>query len=424
MNDPRASQSCKSSGLIDHNFSKEVPANVGTVETSLKVGTGRVCIGSSQVEGKEDELYVLFRFNADGTQDKSFGTKGSTTGSYGLTKSLGYSVTKLKDDKLLTIGLTSSNSYFFDGVPALARFYENGNLDKGFRNEGHLIIERPKKLAQKPFAATLKDTMSKQQHAAMPVHCQLKPIGDKILVLANYFGSDTVLMMFDRDGNPDTRFNKVGYKELESSDDMWLHGLNLHVDDQAILVCARIYNSSGLEQGGRVISLDLSGEYSVGFGTAGAANFPADLKMVQNFLVQPNRIIGCGMGENRAGSLVALDRKGAVDKGFCSQLEHNYSLAWNQLVALSPGDAESQILAAGIWNKGPTAPILLGLFDDSGKLVEQFGDGGLGEISLGAISTAARRLEVEDNHKVLVHCMNADTSTKFHGTIIRCRIDA
>jgi len=404
MANPRANS------LIDPEYTAKIPENIGTIETSLQTAKGRICVGSAYVD--EVPHYALFRLNDKGGLDTSFGSGGITTGSFGRKQSLAYSVTQLDDGALLVIGLTSDESYFFDGVPALARFDENGLLDKNFGNQGHRIIERP---------VTPGQTRPSSFSAPITTNCHVSSIGNKILVLGNFFGRDSVLMQFDRDGNLDREFNGTGYKELKRWDGVWLHGLNLHASDQAILVCARIYNSNSLPVGGCVVSLSPTGEFNTAFGNQGFADFPDSLKMLENFLVVPaaNRIIGCGMGDQRGGLLVALNGQGDIDETFQAPLmERYYSLTWNQLAAFSPQNADSLILAAGIWTRGPDAPMLIGRFHANGELDVTFADEGTGYILIDG-TTAARRCEIESSGKTMVHVMSTNPNLP-RGSLIRC----
>jgi hypothetical protein len=195
------------------------------------------------------------------------------------------------------------------------------------------------------------------------------------------------------------------------------------VEDQTIMVCARIYNDRSLPDGGCVVSISSTGQYNADFGTNGIADFPGSLKTLENFLVLPaaNRIIGCGMGENRGALLVALTSQGAVDTLFQSSLlERDYSLTWNQLAAFSPQRADSRLLAAGLWNNRTNAPMVLGRFYANGEIDASFAEGGTGAILLEDMtSTAARRCEIDSSGKTLVHCMSTEPKST-HGTLVRC----
>ncbi|WP_426810706.1 hypothetical protein ABOC32_08360 [Pseudomonas sp. WOUb67] len=396
--------------LIDPEYTAKIPDNIGTIETSLKTDEGRICVGSAYVD--ENPHYALFRLKKNGDLDTSFGTGGITTGSFGHKQSLAYSITQLDGGALLIIGLTSDQSYFFDGVPALARFDKNGILDTRFGEDGHQVIKRP---------ATLRQARHRAFSTPPAMQCHVSSIGNDILVLGNFFGLDTVLMKFDRDGNLVPSFNGTGYKELTRGDGNWLHGLNLYASDQGILVCARVYNANSVPVGGCVVSLGPAGEYNSGFGTGGFADFPDTLKILENFLVLPaaNRIIGCGMGDKRGGLMVALNDQGVIDESFRSPLlERYYSLAWNQLAAYSPLNADSPILATGIWTRGPDAPMLIGRFHANGELDESFADDGTGYILIDG-TTAARRCEILDTGKTMVHVMSTNPNLP-RGSLIRC----
>jgi len=427
MENPQPGNPIDPCNLIDPNFSATLPPDIGTIETSLQTANGRICVGSAYVD--ETPHYALFRLKDNGDLDTTFGTGGITTGSFGRTQSLAYSVTELEEGSLLVIGLTSHGSYFIDGAPALARFDANGKLDRDFGDEGHLIITPPAAWRDKQPAGEalekerLQETMQQEQGSPLSAKL-LKSAGSvKILVLANAYQSNSVLMKFNEDGSVDTGFGHQGYTELPAPEGKWLYSLNLHASDEGILVCARIYNDV-LPDGSCVVSLTSDGKLDKTFGTGGVAKFPTTLKRVENFLVLPHadRIIGCGADEEGNGLLVALTSKGVDDEAFQSiPLKRGKGLVWNQLAAFPPKLADSRILAAGLMISKTGLPMLLGRFHANGKLDVSFAENGAGSINyVDMVGTAARRLEIDNSGKALVHCMSTAQSSLNVGSLIRC----
>lgn len=82
-------------------------------------------------------LFVVTRFNSDGTLDNSFSGDGiTTTDIYDDTEVI-FSITRQSDGKILAGGYT-----FKDEIPeyALVRYNENGDIDESFGDDGIVVI--------------------------------------------------------------------------------------------------------------------------------------------------------------------------------------------------------------------------------------------------------------------------------------------
>lgn len=401
--------------LIDPDYSAELPDGIGTIETSVQTAKGRLCVGSAYVG--EATHYALFRLDDRGKLDRSFGTDGLTTGTFKFRQSLGYSISELDNGQLMMIGLTSDGSFYYEGVPALARFDASGKLDKTFADNGHLVITNPQASQRNRISAA--PPSAPPPSGPPPTH--LKAIGTSILVLGNYWGHDSVVFKYNQDGRPDTSFNGTGYKVLKHFSDHWFNARNLHVDDKSILICGTQRTFQDREERSHVVKLGLTGEYDAGFGDNGFAAFPTSLKTLGNFLVHPaaGRILGCGMDTDNAGLLVALKEDGSIDDTFTLvSVPKRLTLRWDVLQAMSAQRKDSALIAAGLWNEGPQAPMLIGRFHANGELDTTFAENGTGAILIDRM-TGARNCEIDADGKTLVHGMST-TPNPARGFLIRC----
>ena len=89
---------------------------------------GKLVVAGYSFNGKAD-AYMMVRYNADGSQDKTFGSNGGTQPVYFPVTS----VVMQSDGKIVVAGSVndSINTYF-----AIARYNTEGNLDSSFSNDG------------------------------------------------------------------------------------------------------------------------------------------------------------------------------------------------------------------------------------------------------------------------------------------------
>ena len=91
--------------------------------------------------GIYDHDFLLFRFNADGTLDNTFGNNGNVFTDFNRQDESNAKITILPDGKIILTGSTNTCQYgsCYDGI--LARYNVNGTLDESFSGDGKLILD-------------------------------------------------------------------------------------------------------------------------------------------------------------------------------------------------------------------------------------------------------------------------------------------
>ncbi|HEY2714303.1 MAG TPA: delta-60 repeat domain-containing protein [Chthoniobacterales bacterium] len=109
-------------------------ANAAALQPDGKIVTAGIrFVGSSAVTGD----FLVARYNADGTIDRTFGQGGRVTTDFGMTESAS-AVAIQPDGKIVVAGGTYPGFPFL-GFYALSRYNSNGSLDTTFGNNGLVI---------------------------------------------------------------------------------------------------------------------------------------------------------------------------------------------------------------------------------------------------------------------------------------------
>lgn len=329
--------------------------DIAGIATSVKVGNGRVYVGSAYTGEGYNTGYAIFRLKDDCCFDSNFGNGGKTTGTFlpGYISTGYHLIHRVHEgqDQFMVLGMTYTT--LFEQMPALARFNADGTLDGRFQNSGHLAIKRPEAVSTnvRPKFKTAFNRLSQTRTlaAALTANWQMKPIENGFIVFGNYYGYDLVVMMFDWDGNWVKTFNGTGYKYLERPDgsDGVVYGHALAMDDASILIGASRQTADLKFSGAFVARLAHDGAYAPGFGNQGFADF-ADLQAIKHVaVVSKQRIIGCGQNAERAGLLSSvLYEDGTPDNAFKREPvipENQSQVLWHQVVIHASGD----IIAVG-----------------------------------------------------------------------------
>jgi len=91
---------------------------------------------SASVGNRDTSRFCVLRFNKDGTTDKMFGTNGRVETKVVTEKSRANNIFVQPDNKIIVVGTTEIN---YDDVFSIARYNNNGSLDKSFGNGGIVI---------------------------------------------------------------------------------------------------------------------------------------------------------------------------------------------------------------------------------------------------------------------------------------------
>lgn len=132
-------------GEIDPTFGKEgsilLPDNNAYLKTVQLQADGKILAAGSH-KGESDISSVLYRFNADGTPDTSFGSGGKANYNFGsIPVSMVHAMAIQPDGKIVTVGTGSPDTYTgVINVYAVARFNTDGSLDTSFGNGGKVTV--------------------------------------------------------------------------------------------------------------------------------------------------------------------------------------------------------------------------------------------------------------------------------------------
>jgi uncharacterized delta-60 repeat protein len=96
---------------------------------------GKVLVGGNVDRGGGNSDFALVRYNADGSTDTSFDTDGKWTGNFGSTTGFHsvYGLTQQSDNKIIAAGNSNSGAELF-------RLNANGTVDTTFGSSGRLIV--------------------------------------------------------------------------------------------------------------------------------------------------------------------------------------------------------------------------------------------------------------------------------------------
>jgi uncharacterized delta-60 repeat protein len=144
----------------------------------------------------------LFRINADGSPDASFGNNGVASCELGFYAN-GNRILVQPDGKVIVQSIWNDTTFNETTLGVLARFNTDGSVDSGFGNNGSVdIVCHDNVLTQGIYFANLEDT----QVAATSLAAD-----GKITVLSKD-GTSIQLQRLNADGSPDTSFGPAGQR--------------------------------------------------------------------------------------------------------------------------------------------------------------------------------------------------------------------
>ncbi|GGK66403.1 tandem-95 repeat protein [Amphritea balenae] len=129
-------------GSLDTSFSgdgilQSGLAGVDLFETVALQTDGKILAGGS-IESGADTVFLLLRYNADGTLDNTFGTAGQVTTGFGSGQETGYDIAIQPDGKIVFVGTAVGADAGDIGV---ARYNSDGSLDSSFGGDGTVAVD-------------------------------------------------------------------------------------------------------------------------------------------------------------------------------------------------------------------------------------------------------------------------------------------
>ena len=292
-------------------------ALIESIASSVRVQNDqRICVGAAA-----DGQYVLFRVDAQGTLDQTFGEKnGLTLGRFKTGfRAGGRGVQLLPDGSIL---MSAYHHEEEESFPALARFSSNGKLDKSFGDEGHIVLEQPPKQTASNTAAVAPGNVG--PHLPKPHHTQqdfhpILVVSEKIYVTYKFLFSESVIFRFNSDGSKDSSFNQSGYKYLSSPSGGNTYAEAVLLDKEGILLCGSTFDGSTRQP--CVIRLLENGDYDTHFGSGGFAYadlYNAEFSSIAKLSSEKIVCAGYTLNAPQAGILAAFYGGGKPVKDFNS----------------------------------------------------------------------------------------------------------
>ncbi len=133
-----------SNGSLDTSFGNggkvitDISPNTNSKNSVVLQSDGKIIIAGSTYNGTNND-FALARYNADGSQDISFGNNGKVITSIGSGDDYGRSVVIQPNGKITLAGTSNNGSESFDF--ALARYNSNGSLDTNFGSGGKVTTQ-------------------------------------------------------------------------------------------------------------------------------------------------------------------------------------------------------------------------------------------------------------------------------------------
>ncbi len=254
-------------------------ANVIGLQSDGKI----IAAGGGTVNGSG--IFLLVRYNTDGSIDSSFGNDG-VTGTTELSEVFGMTVQK--DDAIIALGHTSKDI-------KLAKYKKDGGLDETFGANGTVITD--------------------VEDNDVPVEVLIQPDG-KILVGGYSINNsneprDGFLIRYMPDGSLDKNFGDKGIKILDSiSSPMGMVSLNSIAlqNDEKIVVATNNFKPY-------VYRFNSDGSIDRGFGNKGEAYFQGRFVANSIALQTDGKIVGGGYAGSNMGA-ACLNADGKIDSSF------------------------------------------------------------------------------------------------------------
>ncbi|MBL7984201.1 MAG: hypothetical protein JNM91_04345, partial [Flavobacteriales bacterium] len=245
---------------------------------------GKLLVAGTYVQGSPAQI-ILFRINADGTMDETFGTGGRVQVSMGIS-STARRIKVLPDGRIIGAGTVRTDPNDFLGGALLCRFLPDGTVDDSFALNGFLQFE----------ISALSEAF---------VDIEKLPDGRIAAVGSRSFGTSTtacLVAMFNADGTLDPGFSGDGFELIDIANGIdALRGIA--VDQQQRLVMAGVseFGENGFDRG-LVLRYLMDGTPDPSFGVNGRFLFGEDSQSHRFHAVglqADGRIVASGEAENQ-----------------------------------------------------------------------------------------------------------------------------
>jgi len=364
---------------------------------------------------------VIARYNENGTLDENFNGDGKLAIDFGNTFQGIYTVFPLKDDKLLLTG--NSGAYDSNDINfLLARVNSNGTMDSTFGSDG--IQRCPFNIKYLFVLSVLMQTDGKFV------------VGGNLMNLSDYT-FDFVVCRFNADGKVDNTFNKDGIDTLDMSGyDSWndyerLYSINLQADNKILAIG---YASDALPNADFAIArIDTNGKLDTGFDGDGRLylSYGQSETHFGKIIVQPDgKTLAVGWAKFGNSSLVdnfavaKFNSDGTPDISF--DIDGKKSISFYD--SISCGGAEislqpdNRIMVAGTTSTNNYASeIAIAKLNPDGSFDESFDSDGKLTVNLSTVENeyySYSRFKILPNGEILIAGIVQPPSTNFRNIFI------
>jgi uncharacterized delta-60 repeat protein len=356
------------------------------------------------------EDFAIARYNANGTLDDTFGTKGRVTLDFPGLAAVASSVVVQRDGKIV-VGGGAFPMFVFLGNFKIARFNPDGTLDASFGQAGIVTSTFP---GQGSFASAL----------------ALQPDGRIIAAGTDYVNfsgdsssnTDFALARYNTDGSPDPSFGGTGQVTTDFNgfnDDAF--SVLVQPDGRIVAVGSALsqltfYDFAAaryLANGALDASFGSGGKVTTDFGDQG-------MDQARSAVLQPDgRIVAAGMAVSLDGAssnfaVARYKANGAIDKTFsgdgrmqidfgsCCQSAHSVLLQRDgRIVVVGYPDSESS-----------DSDFTLARLNPNGSLDSSFGNGGRVRTSFGDLNGGANGATLQADGKIVAAGFQATNTPK------------
>jgi uncharacterized delta-60 repeat protein len=316
-------------GTLDSSFGSS-----GKVQTKMpNLGGGSLLIqpdGKIVILSAVNNGFELFRYNTNGTLDKTFNSTGmvnTTFPSYSIDRadSLGLEsvngVTEIVAAGSVYPTGTTSPSYI-----ALARYNLNGSLDTSFGNGGEVV------------SSFVGGGPNGPGFVALAIQ------GDsKIVVAGSSATNDFLVARYDTSGNLDPTFGNAGVSATVSG---WATSVVVQPDGKIVAAGRTDYSGSGWRWG--LERLNGDGSMDTTFGTNGVVEGP-DSVAIRALALQTNGKLVAAGDDNSAGfHVVRYNADGSLDTGFGTGGQVTTTINGRGNAQALTLQANGEIIAAGV----------------------------------------------------------------------------
>jgi uncharacterized delta-60 repeat protein len=321
------------------------------------------------------EYSVLIRYNADGSLDTAFGTKGVVASrSSDLTISPGpeAGVALQADGKIVTGG----------DFLAVARYNSDGSLDTSFGTGGKI----PASMTSAWFSYGI----------------VVEPDGK---IVASADNSSFGLARFDSSGHLDSSFGTGGRVATSFGGSVSLQANSLFSQPDGKLVVAGSVSSGHTDFA--LVRYNSDGSLDAGFGSGGkvTTDFSSGTDTAFSATIQADgKIVAAGSTDSRSFALARYNVDGSLDGSFGTGGKVATDLGTTFLEAAESVkiQADGKIVVAGYTFVGSRSEFALVRYNSDGTLDSTFGTGGKVLTDAGSANDTVTGLEIQPDGKILV----------------------